>query len=132
MHDGAHSYEHDTFVVDMDDIDDQPEIALPRVATEDLTMQVFLLGEWHRKIADLSETACEVPFRLSSERTRREQLTNAEGPLCPACFTPRERGRATENDQRAKDEAERQRQRDDIDTRFRALPRPKRPSEGDI
>jgi hypothetical protein len=130
MHDGAHSYEHDTFVVDMDDLDDAPSI--PRTSTEDLTMQVFLAdGQWHRKMADAQETACSMLFH-ARERTRREQLTHREGPLCPACFTPRERGRATENDQRAKDEAERQRQRDDIDTRFRALPRPKRPSEGDI
>lgn len=122
----AYAYEPDTEVIE----EPEPPIAIGRVSTEDLTVQVFLLGEWHRKIVDLNETSCEVPFH-PREKTRREQLTHSEGRLCGVCFTPRELRRATENDNRTAEEDERRRQREDIDARFKALPRTKPPLPGD-
>lgn len=115
----AYTDERDTEVVD------EPAQTIPirpRTSTEDLTMQVWLSDLWHRKMADLEETACEVPFRLNSEqRTRREQLTQRDGDLCPLCFTPRERRRANENDRRADQEERRRTQRETIDGLFKSL-----------
>lgn len=119
MHDLLPAYVPDTEVVD----EPSPPIAIGREPTEDLTMQVFLVGQWHRKMADINETACEVPF-TNSFRTRREQLTHADGGLCSFCFTPRERRRASENDKRAHEETERRARRETIDSLFKALPPP--------
>lgn len=121
MHDAALHYEPDTLVVD---VDEAPTIALPRTATDDLTMQVQLMGQWHRKMADADETACEVPFHLASTKTRREQLTHADGGLCSFCFTPREQRRAAENDKRVQNEQARRERRETIDSLFKALPPP--------
>lgn len=128
MNGAALQYERDTEIAD---VDDTPPIAMGRVATEDLTVQVWLFGQWHRKMADADETACEVPFHLAGTRTRREQLTHADGLLCGGCFTVRELRKASENDKRSADEEERRRQREDIDSLFKAMPRMKRPTEGD-
>ena len=55
-----------------------------RVATAELTMQVMVMGEWHRRTPDLKSTACGVPYHSQYAPTRREELCN---PLCHACFT---------------------------------------------
>jgi hypothetical protein len=129
MIDAAHAYEETVVVGDPDE--PQPSIAIGRAPSEDLTMQVRLEDGWHRKLVDVDETACEKPFRIAGVHTRREQLTHSNGPLCTVCFTPRELRRATENDARSAEEAERRRMREDIDARFRSLPRVRRPSEGE-
>jgi hypothetical protein len=82
MHDGAHSF--DTYVVDVDDLDEQPSIAVGRVSTAELTMQVAVMGVWHRRTPDLSSTACGILYHSQYAPTRREELCT---PLCRECFT---------------------------------------------
>lgn len=122
MFDRSHAY-HYEIQNDSDDDDLAPIIPLrPRTSTDDLTMQVRIADIWHRKMADIDETACEIGFRLNSEqRTRREQLTNRDGELCSACFTSRERRRANENDVRSDQEEKRRKQRETIDGLFKSL-----------
>lgn len=50
-------------------------------------MQVNVLGQWHRRLPDLSATACGVPFNSQFTAPRREELT---GELCGECFTEHE------------------------------------------
>lgn len=83
MDDAAYAF--DTFVVD--DPDEQPMPSLGRVRTEDLTMQILVMGQWHRRTPDLKATACGVPYHSQFAPTRREELCN---PLCPQCFTDHE------------------------------------------
>lgn len=72
------AYEPDTVIVDL---------ALPRVATEDLTMQVLVNGSYHRRLPNLSATACGTRYHAQFAPTRREQLRH---PLCSTCHTPLE------------------------------------------
>lgn len=71
------------------------ELSLPRVPTEDLTMQVLHGGTWHRRLPDLSATACGSRFHSQFAPVRREELTH---PLCRGCFTPLELARADAKD----------------------------------
>ena len=80
--------------------------AIGRVPTEELTMQVLVLGQWHRRTPDLAETACGVPVRLVETPPRREVLTYQGGDLCETCFTPHERARARRADLEAQAAAE--------------------------
>ena len=105
----AYAYEPDTEVTD-----EPPPIAIGRVSTADLTMQIKVagIGGWHRRTPDLSETACGVPFHSQFGVPRREQLTMADGGLCDQCHTEHEMRRAAENDERtrlAAEEADRKR-----------------------
>lgn len=106
MFDAATAF--DTIVVD--DPDEPATVpVIARVTTAELTMQIQVLGQWHRRTPDLAETACGVPVRLVETPTRREQLTCADGGLCGTCFTPHEIDRARRNDE----EAERRRIEED-------------------
>jgi len=60
-------------------------IARPRVPTKELTMQVMHEGAWHRRLPDLSATACGSKIHSQFTPPRREELTH---PLCPTCHTP--------------------------------------------
>lgn len=124
----------ETIVVDDPDVPHVPApaaIELPvlgRVSTAELTMQVHVRGEWHRRTPDLKETACGVPFHGEFSRTRREVLTLLDGDLCHACFTPHEMLRAMQADAEAlaAAEAEQQRREEEAAKRAaRALPVPK-------
>lgn len=101
MFDGAAAVA-DTLVVDDPDAEAAP--AIGRVATAELTMQILVLGQWHRRTPDLNETACGVPVRLVETPMRREVLTfravqgQPAADLCPECFTAHEARRAIEND----------------------------------
>lgn len=133
MHDAAPKYEPDTFVVDVDDVPaPAPRIARGRVVTEELVVQVKLFDLWHRRFPDADRTACGVPFKAFGTEVRREVLTHTGGKLCPHCFTAFELDHAIANDTRARAEAEKRQQREDIDSLFKALPRTRRPSsQGD-
>lgn len=102
MFDAAHAY--DTIVID--DPDEQPMPIVGRVATAELTMQIQVLGQWHRRTPDLAETACGVPVRMVETPMRREVLTHRDGQLCDTCFTPHERHKATRADLEAQRAAE--------------------------
>lgn len=95
MHDAAPTYDRDTYVLDVDDYRQTP--SLPRVATEELEMQVYVEGAWHRRMPDLSETACEL--RIDSQRSpvRRNEL---RGDLCPICHTAAEMERADDTNRK--------------------------------
>lgn len=71
----------------MDDPDEPTTIAISRVSTEDLTMQINVMGLWHRRTPDLKTTACGVPFHSQFSPSRREELC---GVMCPECFTAHE------------------------------------------
>ncbi len=58
---------------------------------EERSVQILLLGLWHRRTPDLAHTACGVPFHAEFTPIRRETLY---GNLCGVCFTDYERGRA--------------------------------------
>lgn len=131
MFDAATAYEaYDVEVVDDPD-DPTPRIAVGRVVTEELTMQVKLCGVWHRRLPDADRSACDVPFKAFGTECRREVLTNRDGGLCTDCFTRVELEHATANDARDRAEEERRRQREDIDSYFRPLIRRRTPSQGD-
>jgi hypothetical protein len=66
-------------------------IPRPRTITEDPEMQTLHDGAWHRRLPDLSATACGSPYHAQFAPVRREQLKH---PLCPGCFTPFELARA--------------------------------------
>ena len=84
MHDAAHNYDADTIVID---IEEQSAPVRGRVATAELTMQVMVLGRWHRRVPDLSTTACGFPYHAQFAPIRREELCN---PLCAECFCAHE------------------------------------------
>lgn len=110
--------EDDTIVVDPDEILrpallSMPEIAIPRVPTAELTVQVNVMGQWHRRTPDLKETACGVPYHGEFYATRREVLSHRDGELCDVCFTPHEILRGIQADAEAlAAEEEAQRKRD--------------------
>jgi hypothetical protein len=82
------AYEPDTIVVDVEDPAHQPR----RRPSSELTMQVrHDDGKWHRRMPDLSETACGLPLYRLGQQLRIESL--AEN-LCEECFTKRERERS--------------------------------------
>ncbi len=95
--------QHETIILDDPDAD-RPTIAIGRVATVELTMQVHVFGEWHRRTPDLRETACGVPIRPGEEILRREILTEDGAPgwpaglLCRVCFTAHETQKARKAD----------------------------------
>lgn len=93
MHDAV-PYYYDTSA---DDSDEQPTIALPRVSTSELTMQVAVLGRWHRRTPDLSATACGILYHSQFAPTRREELC---GALCSDCFTKFELSLGKERDKK--------------------------------
>ncbi len=86
MHDNSHAFAVvDTVVVD---VPDPPLPRRPRTITDGaLTMQVLIEGKHHRRLPDLSMTACGEKIDTQRAPLRRESLT---GPLCPDCFTPLE------------------------------------------
>jgi hypothetical protein len=92
----------ETLVVD--DPDAATAAAIGRVTTAELTMQILVLGQWHRRTPDLAETSCGVPVRMVETPMRREVLTfratqgQPPGDLCPECFTGHEIKRAIEHD----------------------------------
>lgn len=85
----AVAYEADTIVLDLND--EQPE---------DMTMHVYVDGEWHRRFQNRSVTSCGTPYHSQFGALRRESL---DGPLCRTCFTPFELA----DSERLKEEAER-------------------------
>lgn len=103
----AHAFALDETIV-IDDPDAAPLPLRPRTTTDGaLTMQVFVDGAFHRRLAPgsavpaLSRTACDLPIHSQFASTRREELCN---PLCRrGCFTPYELELA---DQRQADELE--------------------------
>ncbi len=106
-----------------------PKPALPRVSTEELTMQVLVDGQWHRRIPDpVHETSCGVPFRLVETPPRREVLTYRDGDLCETCFTPHERARARRLDLEAQTAAEEEDRRWHQEAEQRADARERRPT----
>jgi hypothetical protein len=72
------SYHLDTVIVDVD------EPSRPRVASEELTVQVMTGGTWHRRRRDLAMTACGLTYHSQFAPVRRE---NDAGPLCVKCHT---------------------------------------------
>ncbi len=131
MFDVAHAF--DTEVIDDPDASSQPmpAIAIGRVPTAELTMQVQVEGEWHRRTPDLRETACGLPILGEFHRPRREELTMVGVPLCDRCHTPHEIRRALELDAAAAaaaEEEERKRAEKDAERDRR---RWKTPSQGD-
>ncbi len=78
----AVAYEADTIVLDPGE-------------QEGVTMQIFANGTWHRRLPDLSATACGVAFHSQFAPARRETLQH---PLCPGCFTPIELARADKDE----------------------------------
>lgn len=68
-----------------------PPIARSRTSTGELTMQVLVDGEWHRRMPEITPTSCEREYNTQFSPVRREELTH---PLCPVCFTPAEIARA--------------------------------------
>jgi hypothetical protein len=84
-----------------------PRPVVGRVPTEELTMQVLVKGEWHRRMPEpVFETSCGQLFRFTETSTRREVLTYRDGKLCEICFTPHERHRARQLDLEAERAAE--------------------------
>lgn len=87
-------YDEDKEVVD---VEEPPRlVALPRVATEDLTMHVLLDDGWHRAAPDGTETACgpHIDVRLVLDTRPGRQV---EHPLAPCeCWTTHERGKAND------------------------------------
>jgi hypothetical protein len=130
MFDAAHAYET-TVVIDDPDAEPTPAIAIGRVKTAELTMQVQVDGAWHRRTPDLRETACGEPIHSEFAATRREVLTMEGGGLCETCHTPHEIRRAAENDAAAVEAtAEEERKRAEKDAE-RSKRRWKTPSQGD-
>src|SRR5689334_20815628 len=72
-----------------------PPIARPRVATADLTMQVFHKGAYHRRTPDLATTACGQRLHSEYSPVRREVLLHPLSRDC-GCFTPFELAKADE------------------------------------
>lgn len=83
MHDATPAF--DTFVID--DPDDPAWPSVSRTRTEDEDMQVLVMGQYHRRLPDLSGTACGIPYHSQFCPTRRNELT---GDLCGICFTDHE------------------------------------------
>lgn len=94
----AYAYEPDVTVEEQD----VPVIPIrSRTATDGaLTMQVYVAAKfddgveitgWHRRTPDLATTACGFAYNAQFAPTRREELCL---PLCPACFTKFELGKA--------------------------------------
>lgn len=54
-------------------------------------MHVYVEGCWHRRMPDLSATACDVRYNAQFAPTRREELV---GDMCGKCFTQPELARA--------------------------------------
>jgi hypothetical protein len=100
MHDGlARQYEPDTEVVDERDLDQERQIAMPRVATEDLIMHVRdEAGNWHRRHPRRLETACGqkwMNWGYQNERSGRL----IEPPLAACdCWSKAEREEADESE----------------------------------
>ncbi len=89
MHDAAIAYDRDTYVVDLDE-----GPSLPRASTEELEMQTYVQGAWHRRMPDLSETSCGQSIDSPRAPVRRNEL---RGDLCPICHTERELLKTAEN-----------------------------------
>lgn len=87
MHDAAHGYSPDAYVVDADD----RSPTRSRTATEELTVHVQVIGTWHRRTPDIASTACGIQYHGQFGALRREELV---GRLCGDCFTPFEMTRA--------------------------------------
>lgn len=69
------------------------EIARPRTTSSDLSRQVMVEGAWHRRLPDLSSTACGLAYPSQFCPLRSEMLV---APLCFICFTAVEIARADE------------------------------------
>lgn len=145
----SHAYDETKKVTDDPD-DPTAPISFGRAETEELVVQTFVLGQWHRRMPDDALTACAVPIPRGSH-IRREMLTERAvdgrpaGALCGECFTSHERTRAAKTDQQARareaDESdawlaeaprraeERERRQDEITERLRAIRVP--PIKGD-
>lgn len=82
------------------DVEDPPPIAIGRVATRELTMQVLVAGHYHRRTPDLSMTSCG-HYSVHSEfhPPRREELTHPLSRDC-GCFTPYELQKADEHERK--------------------------------
>jgi hypothetical protein len=77
-------------------------IAVARTGTNgELTMHVSHDGQWHRRLPDLSGTACGETYHAQFSPLRRECLQH---PLCRLCFTRVEIDRADENKQKEESE----------------------------
>lgn len=113
MLDLSSSYALDTEVIDDPETPEMPRIAIGRVVTAELTMQVLLLGNWHRRLPDADETSCGVPFRVMTTPPRREVLTHRDGPLCLDCFTGHEMRKAESNDRAAIEREDKQFEEDE-------------------
>ncbi len=85
-----HAPVHDRIVIDDPDA---PEPSRASPADEEMTMQVYVIGVWHRRTPDLKTTACGIPFHSQFATARRELL---KGDLCPTCFTSFELAKAAE------------------------------------
>lgn len=77
----------DTIVVDVE----ETHVARPRTITKEPVVHVLHSGLWHRRLPDLSATACGATYHSQFAPVRREELKH---PLCPTCFTPLELARA--------------------------------------
>ena len=75
----------DKIVVEIDDGYSVPHRG--RVPTKELTVQILHDGAWHRRLPDLSATACGARYHSQFSPARREQLKH---PLCSTCHTPLE------------------------------------------
>ncbi len=140
MYDVAQSLE--TIVWDDPDDPEVPVVAFGRAGTEELTVQTFVLSQWHRRMPVEAETSCGVPIPRGSF-VRREVLTERavddrpKGRLCCECFTAHERTRAAKADQDAADKEQanwdrwladapnraeqREKSQDEVTVRLRAL-----------
>lgn len=90
-------YDDDTEAVDADE--PPLAIALPRVATEDLAVHVFIVehGYFHRRHpSTLKTSCCKYQVHAGFCSTRREQLVHPLSRDC-GCFTAAELAEADDN-----------------------------------
>jgi hypothetical protein len=90
-HESIAYYEPDVTVSDVEESSQRPS---RRRYGEELTMQVYVEGRWHRRTPDLKTTACGKPYHAQFCNPRRESY---QGDICRgdedgrnACFTPYE------------------------------------------
>lgn len=93
---------YDTYVVDIDDIDDAP------IVDQEEVMQAFVGGAWHRTLpGEPNVPACGMPVPVRQIPDKRgERLTQFEGVLCADCFTQHEIAFANAKDEAARKESD--------------------------
>lgn len=116
---------YDVLVIEEGRAEERPTIAVSRTPTEEMTMQVYVQAEWHRRTPDGMNCACGPRIPTDMLFIRREILSEREidgrpsGKLCVECFTAFERWRASEYDKQAREDERRQVEEWEADARRR-------------